>query len=62
MYVLRRQKRGPVRRDPALRNPLNAPLVYEITLALKQSIDAMNSTVAALSSRMENGKLIGRII
>lgn len=62
MYVLRQQKRGPVRKNPDLRNPLNASLVYEITLALKESIERMSSTVADLSSRMESGKLIGRII
>lgn len=60
MYVLRKQKRSAVRKDPARRNPIDASPVYEVAKALISSIDAMNVGTAGLAARMRQGKLIGR--
>ena len=60
MYILRQQKRGPIRNDPTLRKPINQLLVQEIAEILIHNIDAMNADIAGLDTRMQTGKLIGR--
>lgn len=59
MYVLRKQKRAPVRRDPNARQPLEADLILEILKNVKKTIEAMRENITDLESRMNNGKLIG---
>ena len=60
MYILRKQKRGVIRRNPELRNPIDAALVYEVANSLASDIDAMRTDNDDLNTRMQNGKLIGR--
>ena len=60
MYILRKQKRGVIRRNPELRNPIDATLVYEVANSLASDIDAMRTDNDDLNTRMQNGKLIGR--
>lgn len=60
MFILRKQKRGVIRRNPELRNPIDASLVYEVAETLISNIDAMSSDFIDLTTRMQNGKLIGR--
>lgn len=60
IYILRRQKRGVIRRKPVLRNPIDMNLIYEIALTLISHIDVMNAEVIDLDTRMKSGKLIGR--
>ncbi len=62
MYILRQQKRGPIRRNPELRKPLNSTLVQELAEILVHNIAAMNADVVGLDTRMQNGKLIGRAL
>ncbi|MDO4732654.1 MAG: Bpu10I family restriction endonuclease, partial [Bacillota bacterium] len=62
MYILRQQKRGPIRRNPELRKPLSSTLVQELSEILIQNIAAMNADVIGLDTRMQNGKLIGRAL
>lgn len=61
MYVLRKQKRGVIRRNPDLRNPIDASLVYEIASLLISNIYAIRADAVDLTTRMQNGKLIGRM-
>lgn len=61
MYVLRKQKRGVIRRNPDLRNPIDASLVYEIASLLISNIYAIRADAVDLTTRMQNGKLIGRV-
>lgn len=61
MYVLRKQKRGVIRRNPDLRNPIDALLVYEIASLLISNINAIRADAVDLTARMQNGKLIGRV-
>ena len=60
IYILRNQKRAVVRRDPLLRNPINADLVYEIVKQLSENINFVKAETLNLESKMQNGKLIGR--
>ena len=60
MYILRKQKRGVIRRAPNLRNHIDAALVYEVAKALASDIDAMRTDNEDLNTRMQRGKLIGR--
>lgn len=60
MYILRKQKRGVIRRNPDLRNPIDASLVYEVSRTLLSNINAMSADSTDLTTRMQNGKLIGR--
>lgn len=60
MFILRKQKRGVIRRNPELRNPIDASLVYEVAETLISNINAMSSDSVDLTTRMQNGKLIGR--
>lgn len=62
MYILRQQKRGPIRKNPELRKPLNSTLVQELAEILVHNIAAMNADVVGLDTRMQNGKLIGRAL
>ena len=62
MYILRQQKRGPIRKNPELRKPLNPTLVQELAEILAHNIAAMNADVVGLDTRMQNGKLIGRAL
>lgn len=61
MYVLRKQKRGMIRRFPELRNPIDVELIVELAKSLICSIDVLCAESVDLNSRMLNGKLIGRI-
>ncbi|NBH97013.1 Bpu10I family restriction endonuclease [Anaerotruncus sp. 1XD22-93] len=61
IYILRKQKRGVIRRAPDLRNPIDVSLICEITEALIDNINAVCSINDDLLTRMQNGKLIGRI-
>lgn len=61
IYILRKQKRGVIRRTPDLRNPIDVSLICEITEALIDNINAVCSINNDLLTRMQNGKLIGRI-
>ena len=60
MYILRKQKRGEIRRNPDLRKPIDPDLVYEVSNTLISNIDAMRTDSEDLTTRMQNGKLIGR--
>lgn len=60
MFILRKQKRGAVRKNPDLRNPIDASLVYEVAKKLVFNIDAMSSESIDLTTRMQRGKLVGR--
>lgn len=60
MFILRKQKRGVIRRNPELRNPIDASLVCEVAETLISNIDDMSSDTVDLTTRMQNGKLIGR--
>lgn len=59
MYILRKQKRGPVRRDSNVRRPLNPDLVFEILQKILNAVGVMRGNIYDLESRMVNGKLIG---
>ena len=43
-----------------LRNPIDALLVYEVAETLISNINDMSSDFVDLTTRMQNGKLIGR--
>lgn len=60
IYILRQQKRATIRRNPALRNPLNSELIIDIANALAASIANMETELISLNTRMQSGKLIGR--
>lgn len=60
MYILRKQKRGEKRRNPTLRQPIDAALVYEVAMRLISNIESIDSNAADLAARLKNGKLIGR--
>lgn len=60
MYILRKQKRAEVRNNPNARKPIDYRLVYEIAQTLIANIDSMRNDQLGLTSRMLNGKLIGR--
>lgn len=60
MYILRKQKRGVIRRNPDLRNPIDSSLILEVTKALDADISAMRTESDDLNTRMQSGKLIGR--
>ena len=60
MFILRKQKRGVIRRNPELRNPIDASLVCEVAETLISNIDDMSADTVDLTTRMQNGKLIGR--
>ena len=62
MYILRKQKRAPVRKNPNVRNPLNAELFIEIIDKCICAMDDMKKTTTNLESRMKYGKLIVRKI
>lgn len=62
MFILRQQKRAAIRSNPKQRKHLNASLIYEIVDSLNTNIKLLNSDTEELSSRMENGKLIGRTV
>lgn len=62
MCIFRQQKRGVVRRNSRLRNPINQNLVCEVASILIENIIAMNADVVGLEARMQNGKLIGRAL
>lgn len=62
MYILRQQKRGPIRRNPADRKPITPVLIQEIADILIHNIAAMSADVVGLDSRMQSGKLIGRVL
>lgn len=53
MYVLRKQKRGVIRRNPDLRNPIDASLVYEIASLLISNIYAIRADAVDLTTRMQ---------
>lgn len=61
MYILRRQKRAPVRRNPAARQMLDSNLIFEVVNNLQNAIASMRESLASLECRMDTGKLIGRI-
>ena len=60
IFILRRQKRGVVRNNPAARNAMDYELVFELAKRLQESIDLMLKPRLLLSDRMLKGKLIGR--
>ncbi len=60
IYILRKQKRGVVRRNPQLRSPIDPALIYEIASSLIENIDLVSTESIDLTTRMQNGKLIGR--
>ena len=62
IYILRNQKRAIVRRNPLLRNQINAELVFEIVKLLSESIESMNTGALNLEAKMQKGKLIGRVL
>lgn len=62
IYIMRKQKRGPVRQNPDARNAINAELIYELALILAEGIRKMGITNEDLGTRMQNGKLIGRTV
>ena len=55
------KKRGVIRRNPELRNPIDSTLVYDVAKTLVDSIDTLGLTHTDLTARMHSGKLIGRI-
>lgn len=60
IYVLRKQKRAPVRRDPSLKNDIDAELVIEIVEKIHTVLSGINGQALDITERMRNGKLIGR--
>lgn len=62
MYILRQQKRAPIRRNPEQRKPINPTLVQEIAESLIHNIATLNADIVDLDTRMHNGKLIGRTL
>lgn len=62
IYILRKQKRGPVRTDPTRRNAIHTNLLYELSVILIEGMRQMGVESVDLNTRMLNGKLIGRVL
>jgi hypothetical protein len=60
IYVLRKQKRAEIRKEPQHRNLINEELVCEIANLLEQGIENIAEENLSLSMKMRSGKLIGR--
>ena len=60
IFILRKQKRGVIRRNPEERNEINVDLLCELGQILIEAIQYANEQAVDLNTRMQNGKLIGR--
>lgn len=59
IYILRKQKRASVRKNPSERNNLNSDLLVELVTIFIKEIESMFDQVIDLEARMQQGKLIG---